>query len=776
MNSYNQLSKLYLKFQKKRTILTILGVALAAGILFMILTLYFSNFINQREAIRKEADYEMVFFPETETQIAEIVNEYWVKSAYRGKYYITSSNTYLENALYINARNPYRINKYFEETIEKYNIGGEINEILASYYLQGDIGNSNYIICLLFLFMSVIFAIIGVGIIRNSIQLNTLEQVKDYGILRCVGATQGQLKSIIFLIGFWQELAGLIAGMFLGYIAAFLFGISKHIKVGIHIIPVAFVLIAFLGDLLFVMSENSKLVKRLTPLEAVRGRLSVKKQKIKARRRGLFGRILGVEGEYAYKSLMANKGRFFKSVVSFGLGIAAFIIISIAFSSINTALEMIYDQFGDYELYFVSPINAYTDVDLAKRELPSYDLLEKLTECKEVGESRAVYAATMCAADIDDYLAHYADDIVENSYAGEHIVSARYAWENQDNKNVAYATSSIDLYGYSEDEYAFYQSLLVDGTLDVSENGIVIVQNELCYPKNIDDAAGLEYYRMSNYKVGDTIELVDLKQFQALYNEKFAEFANDNPNGADEMQHFSGKVYMDCWKQLIEEGAYKTYTVEGIVQYEKEKFAMSMTMTAIVPLDNFCRMTGIEEGDSVGIKYRLNQYKLSDETASLILSLMADSECLTSYIVYDLYTVETTRKTMGYVIIAIIFIVTMSSINIINTSASNLHLRRQELAQLRVIGVSKNRLIYIVMLEGIITTIVANILGGALGFGALIPIHRALDTFFHISLQYPVMAAVIGLLFSSVVLCGSIYMPIKRMSKDILGDLNAGGD
>lgn len=91
MKSYNQLAKLYLKFQKKRTILTILGVALAAGILFMVLTLYFSNFINERDALRKEADYEMVFFPEDDVQISGIVSEPFVKNAYKGEYYIAGA-------------------------------------------------------------------------------------------------------------------------------------------------------------------------------------------------------------------------------------------------------------------------------------------------------------------------------------------------------------------------------------------------------------------------------------------------------------------------------------------------------------------------------------------------------------------------------------------------------------------------------------------------------------------------------------------------------------
>ncbi len=776
MKNYNQLAKLYLKFQRKRTILTIIGVALAAGILFMVLTLYFSNFINKRDALRKEADYEMVFFPENDAQIAGIVNEPFVKNAYKGKYYITSQNTYLENAVYINVTNPYRMNRYFKTVTEKYGVEGSFNEKLASYYMQGDIGNVNYLICLMFLFMAVIFAIIGVGIIRNSIQLNTLEQVKDYGILRCVGATQNQLKSIIFLIGFWQELAGLALGMAAGYIAAFIAGAVNHIKVGIHIIPVAFVLIAFIGDLVFVMSENSRLVKRLTPVEAVRGRLSVKKHKLKARGRSLFGMILGVEGEYAYKSLMGNKGRFFKSVASFGFGIAAFIIISVAFSTANTAEEMIFNEIGEYEIYFFNPINAYTDVDMAKRGLPDYDMLERLTESEQVGESRAVYAATMCVADIDDYLSHYDDDFVRNSFMGENIISARNVWKNGDDKRTVYAASSIELYGYSEDEYAAYEALLVDGTLDVSEHGIVIAQQELSYPKNLDDATAMEYYTISSYKVGDTIDIVDMEQLQALYSERYNSFAEDNPDKVDEERKFSLMVYTECWQQLIDEGCYTTYTVEGIIKYEKEKFARGQTMTAIVPLDHFCRMTGVSEGDSVGVKYKLNNHKLGKGLSDLLYTLEENCDCIVSFYIYDLYSLEMIKRTMRYIIMAIIFVVVMSSINIINTSASNLHLRRQELAQLRVIGVSKNRLVYIVMLEGIITTVIANVFGCAIGFGAVSPIRKALNVMFHTSLQYSVPAAVLGLLFSTVILCGAIYVPIKRMSKSILGDLNAGGD
>lgn len=84
MENYTKLSIKYLKFQKKRTILTILGVALASGILFVILTLYFSNFINTRDALRKQADYEIVLLPEQNQDVPALLKQDFVKTAYRG--------------------------------------------------------------------------------------------------------------------------------------------------------------------------------------------------------------------------------------------------------------------------------------------------------------------------------------------------------------------------------------------------------------------------------------------------------------------------------------------------------------------------------------------------------------------------------------------------------------------------------------------------------------------------------------------------------------------
>ncbi|MCM1272657.1 MAG: ABC transporter permease [Clostridium sp.] len=788
MERYNQLSKLYLKYQKKRTMLTILGVALAAGALFVILTLYFSNFINNRDRVREQANYEIVMFPETEEQVTGIINQEFVKDAYIGDYYAAYKNgSYIKNALFINTKNPYRMNQYLDTLTAEYGIEGKINDTLASYYLQGYAGDTVYITLILFLFLSVIFAIIGVGIIRNSIQLNTLEQVKDYGILRCIGATRGQLKTIIFLMGFIQEISGVALGMLTGFLVAAIIGAVSNIKVGLHIVPVLFVLVAFIGDLYFVMKENSNIVKKISPVEAVRGNFNIKKKKLKKRRKSIFGVLFGVEGDYAYKSLMGNKSRFFKSVATFALGIAAFIMISVVSSSINDLLDRRMGQYGEYQFYCFNPVGREVDIENAKAGMPSYDVLERFASEPNVEDIQPMYIARIPVADYEALYSKYNDEYIKGTWSGSWIDELNLNEHSEEHMINKVYFSQINVLGYSREEFQKHEAFLVDGTLDVSDHGLIIERQKIAYPRyeeEDDDDQSLtpedlygKYYQENDYQVGDTINLVDFEKFNTMFSERWIEYATMDKDKKPEDFSFSG-LYYDCWNELVEEGAYETYTVEGIVEYDKEKLNLE-NITAIVPLENYYAMTGLGEKDSNGLKYKIKKGQgLTSETMDLLLSddFLSDTNVYVSSFAYDASSGVNLKKSIRYISMFILFIVVMTSVNIINTSASNLYLRRGELAQLRVIGVSKKKLCYIVMLEGIITSLLANLIGCVAGFAGLIPLRQAIITIFQIDLVYPVRAAVIGVIVSTLVLCGSIYFPVIRMSKGILNDLNAGGD
>ncbi|RHU83632.1 ABC transporter permease [Clostridium sp. OM08-29] len=740
MENYTKLSIKYLKFQKKRTILTILGVALASGILFVILTLYFSNFINTRDALRKQADYEIVLLPEQNQDVPALLKQDFVKTAYRGKYYDYYSNSYIENAIYINVKNPYRLDANMETIEQTYGVKAQLNQQLASYYLQGDTGNDTYIILLMFLLLSFVIAVIGVGIIRTTIQLNTMEQIKDYGILRCIGATQGQLKSVIFRMGCMQELLGILGGIVIGFPIAYLVGLSMNIKVLPHVLPFLYVLIVFIGDLFFVMDENGKLVKKISPIEAVRGQTSGTR-KVKARKQSIFGKIFGVQGDYAYKNLMSNKRRFLKTIATFALSIAAFITIATIFTSFVQMQKQIAPSYGEYQVYFFNEANDEETIDAVKSVLPNEETLTDIAQNKEVKDVKAVYAATMKAADFEEFRTHFTEDFRQETLEGQ-IVERLETGEKY--KDSASPVDRVSVIGYGEDEYQEYASYLVEGTLDVDENGIVLVQNvEATLDEGMDDEsydaidliASTVEYPATDYKLGDTIEL-------KWGNEK------------------------------------KTYEIQGIVRIDKDKLQTKGFVKCIVPLANYFRMTGLEKSDSTGVKCKLRSDNISASLTSKLVNVLDNSMGDYSYpdAIYSGALFSTSISAIKYILAFVIVILCVSSLNIINTTASNLYLRRQEFAQLRAIGVSVRELRKMVMLEGVISVICANIVGDVLGFAVMMPLAKATLVLFMVKLTFPIIGAVIGFVLSVLVMCGSIYIPMKRMSNQIADDLNAAGD
>ena len=134
------------------------------------------------------------------------------------------------------------------------------------------------------------------------------------------------------------------------------------------------------------------------------------------------------------------------------------------------------------------------------------------------------------------------------------------------------------------------------------------------------------------------------------------------------------------------------------------------------------------------------------------------------------------KKAIFFVLLIVIFVVLMASLNFINATASNLHLRRREFAQLRVIGTSKERLMKMVLLEGVITTVIANLLGILLGTGLCIYVFRFIHMIYAIDFRFPWLAALGCMIGSFLLLCGAIYVPMRKLSQSMVEDLTTGGD
>lgn len=814
MTDYKKLAAYYLKASKKRCVITIIGVMITVIVLYAGLNIFYSYMLQQQKDVRKEADYEIVFLTDDQETLSQIASDDRVTQAYTGKYAVSEWETvngtdgkYVEkvydNALYVNTGHPYRMAKIMNEMIEDYGVDAELNWNLSTWYLQ-DMEEGFAVILIVVLLIAYIFAIFAVGVIRNTIQMFTLEQVKDYGILRCIGATKGQLSGIIYRMGAMLEIAGLLAGIVMGGIVSMILGFIFKISAGFHIIPMIPILITYLGDMYFVMRENAKLVTKMTPVSAVRGEYRIKKEKLRRHGGGLMGKIFGIEGAYARKSVLRNKGRFIKTVTAMVFSISAIVLICSCWGQLRKYWKSTDEKFGDYQINLTSYSSATTSLEEAQSTLPSVEVFRELSRNNSVEESKKVYGCKADLVDTDSYTGKITDEfrtkVTMGHYYGVYMDKLNGTGEASDDKDPEVTRSvaetmvnSTDVIGCDDSDLNHLAKYLTAGTTELSENGILVVAGGSFNSWDLDgDAYGDEadtlydkiyHFETYHFELGDTVQLVDFTLYQKKclkakerIEQEFEKLQKEAGMTQDsgEIENAEGRTamrqeyveYEQIRDQLIAEGHYKTYKVEGILDLGTQVFGETADRQIYMRQNDYFDLTGYGENDIAGMKYKVNLDSVSASSVTDMLSYIGDSLYGES-----MQLCVYLKSFVRYAIAAVLFIFVLSSVNIVNTTAGNLHLRRKEFAQLRVIGMSRKRLLKTVMLEGVMTTVVANVLGFIIGIGLSYGVFMYLNMVIEAGKSIAWWAFGVGLVASGLIICGSIWLGIRDLPVAMVEDL-----
>lgn len=816
MTDYKKLAAYYLKANKKRCVITIIGVMITVIVLYAGLNIFYSYMLQQQKDVRKEADYEIVFLTDDQETLSQIASDDRVTQAYTGKYVVSEWETingtdgkYVEkvydNALYVNTGHPYRMAKLMNEMIEDYGVDAELNWNLSTWYLQ-DMDEGFAVILIVVLLVAYIFAIFAVGVIRNTIQMFTLEQVKDYGILRCIGATKGQLSGIIYRMGAILEIAGLLAGIVMGGIVSMILGFIFKISAGFHIIPVIPILITYLGDMYFVMRENAKLVTKMTPVSAVRGEYRIKKEKLRRHGGGLLGKIFGIEGSYARKSVLRNKGRFIKTVTAMVFSISAIVLICSCWGQLRKYWKDTDEKYGEYQFNLTSYSSATTSLEEAQSTLPSAEAFRDLSRNNSVEAAKKVYACRADLVDADSYTGKITDEfrtkVTMGHYYGVYMDKLNETDGTSDDKDpeatrgVAESmVNSADVIGCDDSDLNDLTKYLKAGTTELSENGILVVAGgsfngwDLEEAEDTNDTLYDKTYHFDTYhfELGDTVQLVDFALYQKeclkakekidQEYEKLQETAVATEDGDSEGSTVGNgedrssvrQEYVEYKKikdKLIAEGHYKTYKVEGILDLGTQVFGETGDRQIYMRQNDYFDLTGYGENDIAGMKYKINLDRVSAGSIVELLayntdSLYGESMQICVYL----------KSFVRYAVAAVLFIFVLSSVNIVNTTAGNLHLRRKEFAQLRVIGMSRKRLLKTVMLEGVMTTVVANVFGFIIGVGISYGFFIYLNMVLDVGKSIAWWAFGVGLVASGLIICGSIWLAIRDLPAAMVEDL-----
>ncbi|MFP4443010.1 MAG: ABC transporter permease, partial [Spirochaetia bacterium] len=197
------------------------------------------------------------------------------------------------------------------------------------------------------LIVAFILIIATVAVIYNSFAISVMERIRQFGILRTVGATRRQIRHLVFRQAALIAAVGVPAGLGVGILAVrIVIRIFNGFSGGIGFAEVVMtyppeVLVG--GPLLGIVSVflsallPARTAGKVSPMEAVLAEGRFVKDRIKRRRSIILGTLFGVPGRIASQNLRRHPGRFVVTVFSIGLGIALFTTFAGLFSIISAA-------------------------------------------------------------------------------------------------------------------------------------------------------------------------------------------------------------------------------------------------------------------------------------------------------------------------------------------------------------------------------------------------------------------------------------------------------
>lgn len=199
--------------------------------------------------------------------------------------------------------------------------------------------------------VGIVVVVAAVMVIYNIFYISTVERVRDFGLLRAVGATKKQIKKIILKEGILLSLIGIPIGILLGHAMSFcitpLFSIEKlKIKSSVYIVIIASVV--SLITIFISLRKPKKFAAKISPIEAIGYNpteiSSNKKERNSLKKVSVFN--------MSYLNLWRNKKRTIITIISLAMSGVLFIVVCSILLSMN--INNIFKQDLKYEFKLTS--------------------------------------------------------------------------------------------------------------------------------------------------------------------------------------------------------------------------------------------------------------------------------------------------------------------------------------------------------------------------------------------------------------------------------------
>lgn len=543
---------------------------------------------------------------------------------------------------------------------------GDLNtEFLISVFATKGMGGS-YI--QLFTLMGIALLIVvatSVVLIYNAFGMSLTEKIKYLGMLASVGATKAQKRSSIYFEGLVLGAIGIPLGILAGIggaavtldvlgrkmLESDMIGGAEGLRGSVPVIvnPYVVLAIVIISAITIFISALVPATKasKTMPLDALRQTNVFKMKARKLKVNPLVRKIFGYEGELAYKNIKRNG--FKGTVIVFSMAISIIMFLTIDFFD-NTFMKL-----NQYEIDL--PCNIYVSCALDEKDR----LKEELEALPEV--EKAVSA---------DYVTFLFKDHDNKS----DFVPANNSFLNKD-----YLTKD-------------YKSLF-----DSLDGVMVVLVDDADFDKLLEEnGLSADEYHGKELKGVILDSYLHTENAKPVFNESIIgqKIFYDDPNNPPAVE------------------------VGGIVKYKKDSYVCNLvpknTVDVYVPVSMYYEKAQ-EHIDREALSYTFGVFTTGNEEG--LVSKIRDityyggySNCVVQDLSQAIKAMDTVSLMLNTVMYGFTILLTLIAIaNIVNTISTAVHMRRQEFAMFRSVGMEERVIKKMLLLETILYGLRALIIG-----------------------------------------------------------------
>jgi putative ABC transport system permease protein len=574
-------------------------------------------------------------------------------------------------------------------------------------------------------FIVILIIICTAAVIYNAFHISVLERISQFGILRCVGASPGQIRRTVLKEAGILSIIGIPLGLFCGvfamkivmhFITILKFDLLEDLKITVY--PVVFIVSTLLGLFTVYLSAYgpARQAARVSPLEAVRNTGGFKKENFKKVKNSIFARaIFGTEGQIASKNLRRNKKRFRITVFSMIISIVLYIVFG---SFVDFMFKMgVVDpkEEGDFAVWASGRDKGITQ-----------DIYRDL---RNINGVEAVFKS---------FTMSHTVAVPENKINPEYIKLRIQYLSHEKGEEIELHNSEIKSYG--DENLQEFTKYLKEGRIDKAAmdkgNGVLVVKTGMLYDESRRKNVKLD---IVDYKLGDEIKIKVWKR---------------SVEGKESKEDIRTVKVMG----ILERGVLgDDYNVNGGINI----IATESVYEYVTGSDIFYRAV-----------IKLENAEARD-TVTAYLKQLRDKDSRYHYVDYHERAKEDRNAAIAISIFLygfIAVIVLIGCLNIVNTISTNIILRTRELSVLKAVGMARGGIKKLICLEGIFYGTIAAFYGGIIGTALSYVLFKLMLNIREFEWAVPWNQIVIAVFGATLMALLSGYLPLRKINSGVIID------